>query len=172
MSTRRLIITLCLAFLFTESSVLCQKRLAPLPVKEALKTLNLSMFTPLDVSSDGQLVAYVLQDTNRKAQTKTPRSAQDLEALGIPSRADYSDIWITETATGVSRNLTKARVRAGRQFGLRMENTWPFILFAMAFQHSGSGEEFQERCEKPQTRSSAHEPRHLFHAGPLIAKSS
>src|SRR5678815_494623 len=111
MSTRRLIITLCLTsfYLLTESSVLCQKRLAPLPVKEALKSLNLSMFTPLDVSSDGQLVAYVLQDTNRKAQTKAPRSAQDLEALGIPSRADYCDIWITDTVTGVSRNLTQGQ---------------------------------------------------------------
>ncbi|HJT30258.1 MAG TPA: prolyl oligopeptidase family serine peptidase [Pyrinomonadaceae bacterium] len=111
MSTRRLIIMLCLAFLFllTESSGAGQKRLAPLPVKEALKILNLSMFTPLDVSSDGQLVAYVLQDANRKAQTKTPRSAQDLEALGIPSRADYCDIWITNTVTGISRNLTQGQ---------------------------------------------------------------
>jgi dipeptidyl aminopeptidase/acylaminoacyl peptidase len=111
MSTRRLIITLCLTFfyLLTESSGTGQRRLAPLPVKEALKTLNLSMFTPLDLSSDGKLVAYVLQDTNRKARTKTPRSAQDLEAYGIPSRADYCDIWISDTGTGVSRNLTQGK---------------------------------------------------------------
>ena len=111
MSTRRLIITLCLTSfcLLTGSPVLCQKRLAPLPVNEAVKTLNLSMFTPLDVSPDGRLVAYVLQDTDRKARTKTPRSAQDLEAYGIPSRADYGDIWISDTATGGSRNLTQGR---------------------------------------------------------------
>lgn len=108
MSTRRLIITLCLtSFLLTRSSGLGQKRLAPLPVKEALKTLNLSMFTPLDVSPDGKVVAYVLQDTNRKARTKTPRSARDLEAYGIPSRSDYCDIWISDTTTGVSKNLTQ-----------------------------------------------------------------
>ena len=41
------------------------------------------MFTPLDLSPDGKTVAYALQDTNRKAQTKTPRSAQDLERIGI-----------------------------------------------------------------------------------------
>ena len=112
MSTRRLLITFCLTFcylLLTDSSGLGQKQLAPLPVKEALKTLNLSMFTPLDVSPDGKVVAYVLQDTNRKARTKAPRSAQDLERYGIPSRADYCDIWITETATGISKNLTRGQ---------------------------------------------------------------
>ncbi|HSE26122.1 MAG TPA: hypothetical protein VLB68_30920, partial [Pyrinomonadaceae bacterium] len=112
MSTRQLIITFCLTFSYlvlTESSGHGQKQLAPLPVKEALKTLNLSMFTPLDVSSDGKVVAYVLQDTNRKARTKTPRSAQDLERSGIPSRADYCDVWIADTASGVSRNLTKGQ---------------------------------------------------------------
>ena len=110
MSTRRLIITFCLTFcylLLADSYGLGQKHLGPLPVKEALKTLNLSMFTPLALSPDGEVVAYVLQDTNRKAGTKAPRSAQDLERSGIPVRADYCDIWITETATGVSRNLTK-----------------------------------------------------------------
>ena len=112
MSTRQLVITFCLTFSYlvlTESSGLSQKQLAPLPVEEALKTFNLSMFTPLDVSSDGKVVAYVLQDTNRKAQTKSPRSAQDLERAGIPSRADYCDVWIADTATGVWRNLTKGQ---------------------------------------------------------------
>lgn len=112
MSTRRLIVTFCLTFFYfvlSQSAGFAQKQLAPLPVKEALKTLNLSMFTPLDVSPDGTAVAYVLQDTNRKALTKAPRSAQDLERSGIPSRADYCDIWITDTATGVSRNLTKGQ---------------------------------------------------------------
>src|SRR5690349_24639841 len=108
MSTRRLVITCCLTF-FILSSSLGQKQLAPLPVKEALKTLNLSMFTPLDLSPDGKLVAYVLQDTNRKAQTKAPRSAQELERTGIPSRVDYCDIWISDTASGTSRNLTQGR---------------------------------------------------------------
>ena len=112
MSTRRLITSFCLTFFFLlliPSLGLGQKQLAPLPVKEALKTLNLSMFTPLDLSPDGKLVAYALQDTNRKAQTKAPRSAQDLERIGIPSRADYCDIWISDTGTGASKNLTQGR---------------------------------------------------------------
>lgn len=108
MSTRRLVITCCLTF-FIVSSSLGQKQLAPLPVKEALKTLSLSMFTPLDLSPDGKLVAYALQDTNRKAQTKAPRSAPDLERIGIPFRAEYCDIWISDTHAGVSKNLTQGR---------------------------------------------------------------
>ena len=112
MSTRRLIITFCLTvsyLVLTDYSGLGQKHLAPLPVKEGLKTLNLSMFTPIDVSPEGKEVAYVLQDANRKARTKAPRSAQDLERAGIPSRADFCDIWITDIGSGVSRNLTKGR---------------------------------------------------------------
>jgi len=112
MSTRRLVITFCLTFFYllpTAPAGVGQKQLAPLPVKEVLKTLNLSMFTPLDLSPDGKLVAYALQDTNQKAQTKTPRSAQDLERLGIPYRAEYCDIWISDTATGVSKNITEGR---------------------------------------------------------------
>ncbi|HZI46973.1 MAG TPA: hypothetical protein VFD75_04200, partial [Pyrinomonadaceae bacterium] len=112
MSRRRLVVIFCLTVFYlhlTASSIHSQKQLAPLPVKEALKTLNLSMFTPLDLSPDGKLVAYVLQDTNRKAQTKAPRSAQELERTGIPSRVDYCDIWISDTASGTSRNLTQGR---------------------------------------------------------------
>jgi len=93
----------------TASSLLSQKQLAPLPVKEGLKTFNLSMFTPLDLSPDGKLVAYVLQDTNRKAEAKAPRSAQDLERAGIPARVDYCDIWISDTTSGTSKNLTRGR---------------------------------------------------------------
>src|SRR5689334_13655431 len=109
MNTRR-VITFCLTlFILCLGRSSGQKQLAPLPVKEALKTLNLSMFTALDLSPDGKVVAYAVQDTNRKAQTKTPRSADDLERIGIPLRAEYCDIWISDTGTGVSKNLTEGR---------------------------------------------------------------
>jgi dipeptidyl aminopeptidase/acylaminoacyl peptidase len=111
MSTRRIIAFCLTLFIFSlgPSSGVGQKQLAPLPIKEALKTLNLAMFTALDLSPDGKLVAYALQDTNRKALTKTPRSAKDLERIGIPLRAEYCDIWISDTGTGITKNLTQAR---------------------------------------------------------------
>jgi dipeptidyl aminopeptidase/acylaminoacyl peptidase len=112
MSTRRRITIFCLTlfyFFLTQSSGYGQKQLAPLPIKEALQTKNVAMFTPLGLSPDGKTVAYALQDTNRKAQTKAPRSANDLERIGIPLRAEYCDIWISDTDTGVTKNLTRGR---------------------------------------------------------------
>jgi dipeptidyl aminopeptidase/acylaminoacyl peptidase len=112
MSTRRLIFTFCLTFIclaFAESAALAQKQLSPLPIKEALKTLNLSMFTPLELSPDGRLVAYVLQDTNRKASARSPRSLQDLERIGIPFGVDYCDLWVSDMVSGAARNLTQGQ---------------------------------------------------------------
>jgi dipeptidyl aminopeptidase/acylaminoacyl peptidase len=112
MSTRRpiAIFSLTLFYLFlTQSPGFGQKQLAPLPIKEALKTKNVAMFTPLALSPDGKIVAYALQDTNRKAQSKAPRSQKDLESIGIPLRAEYCDIWISDTGTGVTKNLTQSR---------------------------------------------------------------
>ena len=112
MRTRRLIDSICLTLFglfLAQSSSVGQKQLAPLPIKEALRTQSFSMFTPLDLSPDGKLVAYALQDTNLKAQTKVPRSAQDLARIGIPLRAEYCDIWISDTDTGVAKNVTQGR---------------------------------------------------------------
>jgi len=112
MRTRRLVKKFCLTLfcvLLAQSPGAGQKQLAPLPIKEALKTRNFSMFTPLDLSPDGKLVAYALQDTNLKAHTKLPRSAQDVARIGIPLRAEYCDIWISDTGTGATNNLTQGR---------------------------------------------------------------
>ncbi|HEU4834505.1 MAG TPA: hypothetical protein VFS90_08825, partial [Pyrinomonadaceae bacterium] len=112
MTTRRPIAIFCLNLVYlclTQSSGLGQKQLAPLPIKEALKTKSFAMFTALDLSPDGKTVAYAVQDTNRKAGTKAPRSARDLERIGIPLRSEYCDIWISDTGTGVTRNLTQGR---------------------------------------------------------------
>lgn len=109
MSTRRLVIAcgLIIFSLLLSSRSVAQKQLAPLPVKEALKTLSLPMFTPIDLSPDGKLVAYTLSDTGRKAQTATSRSPEDLERQGTPRNVDFCDIWISDTATGITKNLTQ-----------------------------------------------------------------
>jgi len=91
------------------SPTLAQKQLAPLPVKEAINTLNLPMFTPIDLSPDGKSVAYILRDSNRKAQAKTFRSPEELERRGIPRSVDFCDIWITNTITGRTKNLTQGQ---------------------------------------------------------------
>ena len=109
MSTRRLIFIFCLTFFSTTTAALAQKQLAPLPVKEAINTLNLPMFTPIDLSPDGKLAAYILRDSSRKAHAKTSRSPEELERQGIPRSVDFCDLWITETTTGVTKNLTQGQ---------------------------------------------------------------
>lgn len=112
MSSRRLVFTLCLAIFYifaATSAALAQKQLAPLPVKEAINTLNLPMFTPIDLSPDGRLAAYILRDSRRKAQAKASRSPEELERQGIPRGVDFCDLWITETASGVTKNLTQGQ---------------------------------------------------------------
>jgi dipeptidyl aminopeptidase/acylaminoacyl peptidase len=112
MSTRSLIFTLCLTLFCSfliHSSVLGQKQLAPLPIKDAFKTHNFPMFEKIDLSPDGRLVAYTLQDANRKAQSTVFRSLLDLQRIGIPRGVDFCDIWIADIATGNARNLTQGR---------------------------------------------------------------
>ena len=113
MSTRRLVFACGLSFLFPflflEPSALAQKQLAPIPIKEALKTMNLPTYTPIDLSPDGKLVAYTLFDASRKAQAPRSRSPEDLERKGIPRNVDFCDIWISDTTTGIAKNLTQGR---------------------------------------------------------------
>jgi hypothetical protein len=113
MSTRSLIFTLCLTLFYpflNHSSALGQKQLAPLPIKEAFKTQNFPMFGKIDLSPDGRLVAYTLQDTNRKAQSTVFRSLLDLQRIGIPRGFDFCDIWITDIATGNADQLVTSLV--------------------------------------------------------------
>ncbi|HJP94153.1 MAG TPA: prolyl oligopeptidase family serine peptidase [Pyrinomonadaceae bacterium] len=86
-----------------------QKQLTPLPIKEAFKTFNLPRFTPIDLSPDGRLVAYVLHDPTRDAESKVSRSPEDLERKGIPRGVDHCDIWISDTTTGTIKNLTEGQ---------------------------------------------------------------
>lgn len=98
-----------LSLLLFHSFAVAQKQLAPLPIAEALRTVNFQMFTPITLSPDGRLVAYVLQDSTRKAETAAHRSLQELERKGIPRGADYCDVWISDTVTGAAKNLTQSQ---------------------------------------------------------------
>jgi dipeptidyl aminopeptidase/acylaminoacyl peptidase len=97
-----------LLLLFTKAAAVGQKQLAPLPIKEAFKTLNFPPFIPISLSPDGKLVAYTLQDISRKAQTANEGSpSYDLTRTGVPRDALYCDVWTTDLDTGVARNLTQ-----------------------------------------------------------------
>jgi dipeptidyl aminopeptidase/acylaminoacyl peptidase len=93
-----------LYLVLTQSSALGQKQLAPLPIKEAIKTLNLPMFIPIDLSPDGKLVAYTLQGIGRKEET-----AGSVSPTGVPRSALYCDVWISDLKTGAATNLTQGK---------------------------------------------------------------
>lgn len=87
-----------------------QKQLAPLPIKEAFKSLNFPAFIPISLSPDGKLVAYTLQDISRKDQTAAADSpSYDLTRTGVPRDALYCDVWINNLETGVAKNLTQGK---------------------------------------------------------------
>jgi dipeptidyl aminopeptidase/acylaminoacyl peptidase len=107
MRTRQLIAIPVFYLLLLQPFAFGQRQLAPLPIKEAFTTLSLPMFTPIQLSPDGKLVAYTLQNAIRKAQTTSTRSLLDLERIGIPRGVDYCDVWISDTTTGTAKNLTR-----------------------------------------------------------------
>lgn len=97
-----------LHILLNQSLVFTQRKLEPLPIKNALKSLNLPRFSPIDLAPDGRLVAYTLQNSDGRSQS-TARSQQDPERRGVPRNADSCDIWISDTTSGAAINLTQGR---------------------------------------------------------------
>ena len=96
--------------LLTAPLAVGQKQLAPIPIKEAFKSLNFPAFVPISLSPDGKLVAYTLQDISRKDQTAAAGSpSYDLTRTGVPRDALYCDVWISNLETGVARNLTEGK---------------------------------------------------------------
>src|SRR5215211_68507 len=99
-----------LVHLLASETAMAQKQLAPLPLKEAFKSLNFPPFIPIDLSPDGKLVAYTLQDISRKNQTAaTDSPSYDLTRTGVPRDALYCDVWITDIDTGAPKNLTRSK---------------------------------------------------------------
>ena len=104
------VLSLTLLLLFAQVIAFAQKQLAPIPIKEAFKSVNFPPFIPIDLSSDGKLVAYTLQDISRKYQTADAGSpSYDLTRTGVPRDALYCDVWISDVETGVARNLTEGK---------------------------------------------------------------
>jgi dipeptidyl aminopeptidase/acylaminoacyl peptidase len=96
--------------LFTTQVAVSQKQLAPLPIKEAFKSLNFPGFIPITLSPDGKIVAYTLQDISRKNQTADAGSpSYDLTRTGVPRNALYCDVWINDLDARTTRNLTEGK---------------------------------------------------------------
>lgn len=79
-----------------------------LRVEDALSLTSLAGQSPVDLSPDGEWVAYTVQD-QRTRQTLGDRRYSLYTKSGVFIEAIDCDVWITNTRTGETRNLTEGR---------------------------------------------------------------
>jgi dipeptidyl aminopeptidase/acylaminoacyl peptidase len=85
-----------------------QNRDTPLRIEDAMKVLDLSNRTFLSLSPDGAWVAYTVEDNSKRATTSSERYAY-YTPTGAFTEAIGCDIWIANTTTKESRNLTEGK---------------------------------------------------------------
>jgi len=81
---------------------------APLSVEQAMTVLDLSNRTYLALSPDGAWVAYTVEDNSKRKSTGSERYSA-YSPTGAFTEALGCDVWITNTATKESRNLTEGQ---------------------------------------------------------------
>jgi dipeptidyl aminopeptidase/acylaminoacyl peptidase len=77
----------------------------PLKIEDALGTLALANRMPIALSPDGEWVAYTVKDDRKLESTQDERYA-NYTRTGAFTEALGCDVWITNTKSGESRNLT------------------------------------------------------------------
>ncbi len=77
----------------------------PLGIDDALGTLSMASRMPIALSPDGQWVAFTVQDDRKRESTQSERY-RFYTKTGAFSEAIGCDVWIVNTRTGESRNLT------------------------------------------------------------------
>jgi dipeptidyl aminopeptidase/acylaminoacyl peptidase len=88
-------------------AVACAAEQAPRPlaVADILSERSFGIRIPLDLSPDGRWIAYTLTTAGRREATGDPRYFY-FTRTGAPVEALGCDIWITNTQTGESKDLT------------------------------------------------------------------
>jgi len=99
-------------------------RSEPLPIKEALAALSFSNFPLSLCPGDEQWIAYQLYDVRRS--TKRGGKYGDLTVSGVPTLGVGTDIWLTNTNTGESRNLTRG---LGSNWGMSWSPNGKYLAF-------------------------------------------
>src|SRR5262249_53065926 len=102
---RRIVVIGVLYFLGGHSTGLAQDGNSYLPVDTILQALNFEDFKP-DLSPDGKWLAYSLRSPVRARFH--PASDRMFSSTGVPTSATGTDVWITNTFTGKSENVTAA----------------------------------------------------------------
>ncbi len=103
----RYLIAHCLLLIGAFSVAAQERQLAPLPVKEAIAARTFST-TPFSLSNDGQWLAYTLNDPKR-SQIISDERHRFLTSSGTPPPHIGCDIWITNTRTRETKNVTEGK---------------------------------------------------------------
>jgi dipeptidyl aminopeptidase/acylaminoacyl peptidase len=78
-----------------------------LPIESALNTSSLGEISPVAFSWDGKWLAYMVRDNQRSQTTGVLGIERDhYVRTGVHLRNEASDVWISNTETNESRNLT------------------------------------------------------------------
>jgi len=101
------IVRVCACILGVVASAVAgqEQQLKPLPIEEALKIRSFLPRVPISLSPDGQWLAYGIQEAAKFAALDDIRYST-LTQTGAPNALVGGDIWIANTHTGQSRNLT------------------------------------------------------------------
>jgi dipeptidyl aminopeptidase/acylaminoacyl peptidase len=100
-------VVVCITLSAVVSALAQEKQLAPLPVQAAISARTFST-TPFSLSNDGEWIAYALNDPSR-SQLVTEERHRFITPTGTPPVQIGCDIWITNTRTQETRNLTQGK---------------------------------------------------------------
>lgn len=104
--TKTISLAICGLVVLAEGALQAQEpQLRPLAIEDALSTLSLAGRMPIDLSPDGEWVAYTLQDASRRDSPGHPRY-RFFSRTGAYQEAAACDVWLTNIQTQESRNLT------------------------------------------------------------------
>jgi dipeptidyl aminopeptidase/acylaminoacyl peptidase len=79
----------------------------PLTVESALRAHSFGDFSPLSFSPDGEWLAYVVRDNARIPEKREDETEDEHYArTGVDVRNVATDVWISNTRTGETRNVT------------------------------------------------------------------
>ncbi len=126
MRLRRSLLIVSVTLLWAGFRVPAQElpRLQPLPLNEGIAALSFSNLPMSLCPGDEQWLAYQLIDMRRVM--KRAGKYADLSPTGVPSLGAGGDIWLSNTRTGESRNLTNGK---GSNWALSWSPNGKFLAF-------------------------------------------
>jgi dipeptidyl aminopeptidase/acylaminoacyl peptidase len=102
---RSIFAALFLVFVAVAGTIHADAQTRPLAIKDAMKLLDLAERTSISLSPDGEWVAYTVENDSKRVSTIDLRYSY-YTPTGAFTEAVGCDIWLTNTKTNETRNLT------------------------------------------------------------------